>query len=439
MLLVYTTRINNRINYTFNLIFKELLGVDIKMTNSNDLFINEKGPKINYSKQNFSDEIFFFSADLLLESGIRGKEITFIDFEGSRAFFPVYNKNSALPFDPFAASFYLVSRYEEYLPYIKDSFGRFHAKESMAFKNSFLNKPVVNIWARAIGRIINQKYNEIKPVIRQFKHIPTIDIDIAYSYKLKGCLRTTAAYLRSLMKLDFHTITERTKVLLGLLDDPFNTYSYQFKIHEKFKLDAKYFILFAAYDEYDKNIHIQNRKFHELIKSLADHADVGIHPSYASNDDFNKLRNEISLLSGILNREVNISRQHYLKIDLPVTYRNLLSLDISHDYTMGFAVEPGFRAGICNAFNFYDLDMDIETGLRIHPFAVMDGTLNDYKKLSPDEAISEIRSIIDEAKAVNGEFISLWHNDSLSGTGRWKGWRRVYEDMLAYAAEALGK
>ena len=181
MLLIYTTKINNRINYIFNLIFEELLGVEIRLTSNSEDFIREQGPKINYSKQHFSDEIFFFSNDLLFESGIMSNEITFIEFLGSKAFFPGYNKNSAFPFDPFAAGFYLVSRYEEYLPYIKDSYGRFHAKESMALKNGFLKKPVINIWAKEIGKILNERYPEFRPAKRKFKYTPTIDIDIAYS------------------------------------------------------------------------------------------------------------------------------------------------------------------------------------------------------------------------------------------------------------------
>jgi hypothetical protein len=435
MLLVYTPQVNNRISYTFNPLFRELLNIDFKFTGVAEEFINEKGPKINYSKQKFDDEIFFFSNDLLFESGIKAHEIVYIGFMGSKAFFPVYNKDSVFPFDPFAAVFYLVSRYEEYLPYIKDRFGRFHASESMALKNGFLKKPLVNIWALEIGRLLSGRYKEIKLPAKKFQHIPTIDVDIAYSYKLKGLFRTTGAILRSLTKFDFQAVSERVKVLTGFSDDPFDSYSYQFDIHKRYDLKTLYFILFAAYDEYDKNIDVQNPGFHKLIRSLADYAKVGIHPSYASNSDVNKLKREVELLSEVLKQEITMSRQHYLKIDLPQTYRNLLNLDIVNDYTMGFAIEPGFRAGICNSFNFYDLDMDGETALRIRPFTVMDGTLRDYKQLSPDEAVVEIKSLVDEVKKVKGEFVSLWHNESLSETGRWKGWRRVYEEMLAYSAE----
>ena len=30
-------------------------------------------------------------------------------------------------------------------------------------------------------------------------------------------------------------------------------------------------------------------------------------------------------------------------------------------------------------------------------------------------------------KKVNGEFTSVWHNESLSNLDRWKGWREVFE------------
>ena len=111
-----------------------------------------------------------------------------------------------------------------------------------------------------------------------------------------------------------------------------------------------------------------------------------------------------------------------------------MDYDITDDYSMGYAALPGFRAGICSTYNFYDLDREEETKLRIHPFAVMDGTLKDYMELSPDEAIDHIKVLIDEVKKVHGTFISLWHNETLSDKKRWNGWLRVYESLLEMAA-----
>jgi hypothetical protein len=44
-----------------------------------------------------------------------------------------------------------------------------------------------------------------------------------------------------------------------------------------------------------------------------------------------------------------------------------------------------------------------------------------------------IRPMIKEIKAVNGTFISLWHNESLSNDKRWIGWHQVYEEMIKEA------
>jgi hypothetical protein len=218
-----------------------------------------------------------------------------------------------------------------------------------------------------------------------------------------------------------------------MVQDPFETYQFQLEIHRKNNLHPIYFVLFANYGQNDKNIPVRNRKFQTLIKLLADYADVGIHPSYNSNSSFIRLKDEVSRLSKVLNREVTKSRQHFLKLQLPVTYRNLINLDITDDFTMGFAAQPGFRAGICTSFNFFDLDMDAEAALRVHPFALMDGTLCDYMNVKASEAMKHISPLVREIKAVGGTFISLWHNESLSDDKRWFGWRQVYQKMIEEA------
>jgi len=65
----------------------------------------------------------------------------------------------------------------------------------------------------------------------------------------------------------------------------------------------------------------------------------------------------------------------------------------------------------------------------------MDGTLRDYQQLTPEEAIVRIKKMVDEVKAVNGTFISLWHNETLSNLDRWEDWQDVYLELLKYAAK----
>ncbi len=433
MIIIYTPKITKRIQYIFKLYFSTLLGLEYKFTADADEFQASAGLKVSYGKKKIAGEIYFGASELLFESGIKGREFGFFNYEGDKAFFPVYEKESVLPFDPFAAGFFLVTRYEEYLPYMTDRFDRFDAPQSISSKQDFLQKPLVNIWAEKIKRILHSHAPRLKFGRRQFDFIPTIDIDSAYAYRYKGTIRTIGGFGKSLIRFDMHEILERIKVLTGIHKDPFDTYDFQFRVQKQYDLYPVYFILFADYGKYDKNVPVYNTKFQRLIKSLADRAAVGIHPSFDSNYDVGKLKTEIRKLSKILNREITKSRQHFLKLSFPDTYRNLINLDIEEDYTMGYASEPGFRAGICDPYCFYDLDLETETKLKIIPFQIMDGTLKDYMQLSNEEALIVIKKMIDEVKAVNGTFVSIWHNESLSNLKRWKGWAGIYEEMIRYA------
>ncbi len=167
-----------------------------------------------------------------------------------------------------------------------------------------------------------------------------------------------------------------------------------------------------------------------LINSIADYNEVGIHPSYASNKFSSRIRLEQSRLQKIIKSNVTKSRQHFLKLEFPETYRNLIECDISDDFTMGYASEPGFRAGTCNSYRYFDLVYDCPAPLRIHPFVVMDATLNLYKKIKPSEAMSYVGPLIKEVKKVNGTFTILWHNESLAEKKPWEGWKNVYEDII---------
>ena len=48
--------------------------------------------------------------------------------------------------------------------------------------------------------------------------------------------------------------------------------------------------------------------------------------------------------------------------------------------------------------------------------------------------MAKIENMIQTIRSVHGEFVSLWHNESLGDTGRWKGWREVYEEMVKLAS-----
>lgn len=434
MILVFSPRITNRVRYTFRAIFEDILLVPVSFTSVVEEYLNFNGPKICYANHPLEGGMFFQSRHLLSETGLKDQNITVFNYNGLPAFYST-SRTSVIPFDPFSATFYLLSRYEEYMPSIRDPHDRYEANQSIGWASGFLQRPVVNLWAQLIKELILQKYPEYKFPERKYKFVSTIDIDNAFAYREKGFVRVTGGFLRSLTRLDFKELSERARVLLGFERDPYDTYEYLFDIQDKYNVRSIYFFLLADYGLNDKNVPVTSRKFRSLIKAIGDRAEVGIHPGYGSTDNPKKLETEIRRLSKILNREITKSRQHFLRLQLPNTYRNLIDLDITDDFTMGYASEIGFRAGCCTAFNFYDLDLEIETKLRIHPFAVMEATLKYYMKLTPEASLEKVKALIEEVRKVNGTFMTLWHNETLSDTKQWKGWKDLYEQVVIAAKE----
>ncbi|MGB1307673.1 MAG: DUF7033 domain-containing protein, partial [Oceanihabitans sp.] len=153
MLLVYTHKITPRVKYVFKHICTRILGIPVSFTTIIETFIAHDSLKMSYTKQPLSHEIFIRSQELLFEQGLSDLDIHVQNWENTKGFFSTGDK-SALPFDIFAASFYLLSRYEEYLPHVKDDYGRFTAEESLAFKNNFLNQPIVDIWAYKFKKVL---------------------------------------------------------------------------------------------------------------------------------------------------------------------------------------------------------------------------------------------------------------------------------------------
>lgn len=432
MIYVFTHKVTNRIKFAFNLVFKEVLQLDYKIIDSRTDFEEiQDGYKVAYTLNPIDNAMFIRSKSLLFEHGITDQEISIVPFDRTKAFFAV-SGNSMFPFDIFAASFYLASRYEEYLPHKKDVYNRFDANQSLAYAEEFLHQPVINIWCKKLGELLQEVFPNLIIPKRNYEFITTIDVDNAYAYKEKGFVRTIMGFGKSFANLDLKEVFVRAKTLVGVEKDPYDTFDYQKTIIERDKLKFIYFFLLGDYGVNDKNIPVSNTNFRSLIKSISDHSKIGIHPSFASNESFHQLEKEINRLNVVINREIHRSRQHFLKLELPDTYRNLIELDITDDYTMGYASNYGFRAGICTPYCFYDLDLEVETKLRIHPFAIMEGTLKYYMQIKPENALVHFQRLIDEVKYVDGTFISLWHNDTINDIGIWKGWRAVFEGMIDY-------
>ena len=118
---------------------------------------------------------------------------------------------------------------------------------------------------------------------------------------------------------------------------------------------------------------------------------------------------------------------------LPQTYQNLIDMEVEEDHSMGYPNAIGFRASTCSPYYFYDLDFEIQTPLKIVPFAVSDTVLNEVLQLSPKKALQQVTQICRQVRSVNGTFSVLFHNEVLSDYEQWKGWSTFYEKVVEVA------
>lgn len=427
MIYIYSHKRTKRLKYALHVVLKIILQVDYRLVNIEVFEEETSNPKINYSEEELDADIWIKPHSLLFEKDIHPQEIRVTYQEETPYFFKTADIGD-YKFDVFASSFFMMSRYEEYLPFVADSHGRFTADDSLAFKTHFLQKPVVHLWADKLRETIKNNYPNYLFPTRIFTQVNTIDIDIAYAYRGKSFIRRFGGLIKSLLHFDFNDIAQRfTFLFTGR--DPYDTYKTLRKIQKKLNLENIYFFQVGNQGTHDKNLTL-NQVMHKLIVKTSKYAEIGIHPSYNSNNHVNILRDELLDLMKITGDPVTKSRQHFLKMTLPETYENLITVGIETDYTMGFPDQVGFRAGMALAYPFFNLQTNTERPLEIVPFQLMDGTLKDYMKLSPEEAILKIREIKKSIQKVNGQLVTLFHNSSVINRGEWKAWLDVYKAVV---------
>lgn len=426
MLLIYTHKISPRFTYIMRHLFVRILGIDIAFTTEVEDFIKHTGPKITYTKQPLQNEFFIRSNDLLFEQGINQFDIKLEEWEGTPCFFNAGPKSS-IPYDIFAASFFLLSRYEEYLPYVKDIHGRFPPTASIAYKHDFLQLPVVDMWAFKFLEHLKRRFPDIVHGKRSFRYISAIDVTSSHCFAFRGIFRSLGGLLLDLVTLKFRRVFQRIAVLMKIGKDPYDNFGSLMKYHKKYPCKSIFFFQFADYSTYDKNVSTENNKFRYLIKSVADYSRVSLAASYSSFNDLELLKQEKKRLSDVIHRPVSQTRMRYNRVDIPQTYRNLVEAEFKEDFSMGYTHVIGFRAGTCTAFNFYDVHMELQQPVRVHPFAVHDYALLGFD--SKGDILEALNSLYTRIKQVNGEFTTVFSNELLGGSQK-VNWLDLYRNLL---------
>ncbi len=422
MIKVYTATITNRLSYICKFLLEEQLGCKYEIVTTLPAW-REMEFVIFYGEGASPEGSFHVRPHgILTSTGITDVDIEVEEVAGTKVFFS--SKKGDFPFDIFAASFYLLSRYEEYLPHEQDEYGRYGHTNSLAYKSQFLKKPLINIWVGLFATALKKHFPALVTKRQEFYFTPTYDIDIAYAYRGKSWMRTIGGFLKDRK-------TERFSVLNGKKRDPHDAYVFLDKLDKKYHLNPIYFFLVAHKNgKYDKHILPQNWEMQQLIKRIDKNNFVGLHPSWQSFSDPSLIAEEKKRLEKYIDEPVRKSRQHYIKMSLPETYRHLIAAKIKSDYSMGYGSVNGFRASIASSFLWYDISAEEATSLRIYPFCFMDANCFYEEKLTVEQAAESLEYYYQICYENHGNLNIIFHNNFLGTDPAFAGYQELFKAFL---------
>jgi uncharacterized protein YktA (UPF0223 family) len=423
MVLIFTPKTSRRLQYIVDFIFNEVFNEAVKITINTAEFEAFDGLKICYSQQAQPNAFYIGATSLLFEANITPQQIACFSWQNTKAFFKT---NCHFGFDVFAASFYLITRYEEYLPHQTNAYGQYQHQQSTAFKNNFLQLPIINIWCQVLAQQLQQQGKYFSYTPNNFTPQFTFDVDNAFAFKHKSITQTIGGFFKN-------PSMYRLLVLLGLKNDPYNVYNYLHQLHQQHNIKPVYFWLVAQQNlGNDKNILPTKKAMWQLIKKHAKTYNIGLHPSIQSNTNITILLAEKEVLEELAEMPIINSRQHFLQLQWPQTYQNLIMHNFEADYSMGYGTINGFRASVAQPFYWFNLVNDESTNLRVHPFCFMDANAFYEEKLTQTQALESYKTFATICQQVNGQMCSLWHNEFISNYNLFAGWHQVYEQAITF-------
>ncbi len=344
--------------------------------------------------------------------------------------------------DIFASSFFMLTRWEEYVNKNRDSHDRFPATASLSYKEGFLHRAVVNEYAEMLwGMLSHLKIGQERKK-RAFRMFLTHDVDAPFLYATNtpfGAFKHMGGDLlkRRDPKSAFNNFNSWARIMVGLKQDPFNTFDYIMDVSEQFGQKSDFlFITDCSRPEHDGDCYFDHKLLRSLIANIHGRGhDIGLHLSYGSFIDPVQTKREFHILKTACREEGVIqeswtSRQHFLRWETPTTFDNLEAAHIDYDSTLSYADAAGFRCGVCNEYPVFNILTRRCLNLRERPLLVMECTVIDERYMNlgtGDSAFYLIKSIKDTCRKFNGDFTILWHNTRFVDQRE----QQLYYDVLA--------
>jgi hypothetical protein len=341
-------------------------------------------------------------------------------------------------FDIVAATFFMLSRYEEYKISSKDKFDRFPIEKSSAFRQGFLLQPVVDEYAMILRAWIRFLKPGWEPEIRSGKILLTHDIDFIRTLpNLRKVVRSMGRKIKSDGLLN--GVNDVIKVWHNERKDPSSSKYLQSisslcDLSEENGLESIFFFKACKPGFYDSGYDINQKALKPVINKILDRDfGIGLHPSFHSYQNEKRIRDEKLSLENAINKKITECRQHYLRFKVPVTWDKQIKAGIKVDNSLSHAEHVGFRCGTCHPFEPFDILTQQVLNITERPLVVMDTSLRDYMDLSINEAKLLVLKLAKLCANVEGDFTILWHNTSFFDS--WFEWGKLYKSLLRELAK----
>lgn len=335
--------------------------------------------------------------------------------------------------DIFASSFFMLTRWEEYVEKARDKHNRFSAKESLAFKNNFLHRPVVNEYTEMLWSILKHLKYEKERICRSYEFMVTHDVDMVQKFPnmFSGIKEVIADVLkRQQYKLAFSKLMLKVKVLFRKKRDPYDTFDWIMGLSEKIGVKSYFFFMGKGETKFDNHYKIEDKFVTELIGKIKKRGHfIGMHPTYNAYNNYNQFKKEKEELEANLGAVVEFGREHYLRFEVPTTWQIWEDNNMKWDSTLSFADKEGFRCGVCYEYSTYNILTRKKLNLKERPLIVMEGSFVSYQQhITSLDMEKRIKKLIDTVRKYNGTFVFLWHNSSF--TNELEEYKRIYKKII---------
>lgn len=428
--------------YITNLLLIEFLGIEeveidthdkpdyiIRLDNGNMLVIRDgffsKIPGDNYlSKQYLPKNIKIIKNPFIVEKNI------FVLY-GTDEFFQSDSK-IICGIDIFASAFFMIVRWEEYVNKTRDKHDRFPAIASVAYKNNFLDRPIVNEYLEMLWNMLKYLGLQSKRKKREFQFILTHDIDhIEYwkNYRVLAKHLLVDVLKHKSFKKAIESFNDYYLTKKGSKKDPYDTFKELMDLSEQANIKSRFYFMANGNSKFDDS-YLYEYNLLKIIQNIKERGHIiGFHPSYNTYNSIDQWSEEKKTLERRIGVTLTEGRQHYLRFSNPETFRILEENQMNVDSTLGYADYAGFRCGVCYDFPVFDFLKKKQLHVKERPLIVMDTTIIRYQKLNLYEMYDFIERLIDRVKKYNGDFVFLWHNSNFN-IGEWKNYSNVYNKVL---------